>query len=111
MFRRLTRRGVAALLSNSDHPAIRDLYPGDEFLLAEVAMSRAINSKTTRRAPIRELLIGNLGAIMAPDMLGGVARYVIPVSGLGEFIFTLWLLAMGVDPQKWRARAGVAGSA
>jgi hypothetical protein len=50
-------------------------------------------------------LTGNLGAIIAPDLLGGVSRYLIPVSGLGEFIFTLWLLAMGVNPEKWRAQA------
>lgn len=50
-------------------------------------------------------LIGNLGSIIAPDLLGGVSRYLIPVSGLGEFIFTLWLLAMGVNPEKWRAQA------
>jgi hypothetical protein len=49
-------------------------------------------------------LVGNLGAIIAPDLLGGVSRYLIPVSGLGEFIFTLWLLAMGVNPEKWRAQ-------
>lgn len=56
-------------------------------------------------------LIGNLGAILAPDVLGGASRYLTPVSGLGEFIFTLWLLAMGVDPQKWRAQASSAGAA
>jgi Domain of unknown function (DUF4386) len=50
-------------------------------------------------------LVGNLGAIIAPDMLGGISRYLILVSGLGEFIFTLWLLAMGVNPDKWRAQA------
>jgi len=50
-------------------------------------------------------LIGNLGAIIAPDLLGGVSPYLIPVSGLGEFIFTLWLLAMGVNADKWRAQA------
>jgi hypothetical protein len=51
-------------------------------------------------------LVGNLGAIIAPDMLRGISGYLIPVSGLGEFIFTLWLLAMGVNPEKWRAQAG-----
>jgi hypothetical protein len=50
-------------------------------------------------------LLGNLGAIIAPDLLGGVSRYLIPVSGLGEFLFTLWLLAMGINPEKWRAQA------
>lgn len=49
-------------------------------------------------------LIGNLSSIIAPDLLGGVSRYLIPVSGLGEFIFTLWLLGMGVNQDKWRAQ-------
>jgi hypothetical protein len=53
-------------------------------------------------------LVGNLGAILAPDLLGGVSRYLIPVSGLGEFIFTLWLLVMGVNAEKWRAQAASA---
>lgn len=55
-------------------------------------------------------LVGNLGAIVAPDMLGDLSLYLIPVSGLGEFIFTLWLLAMGVNPDKWRAQARTASS-
>ena len=50
-------------------------------------------------------LVGNLGAIVAPDLLGSVSRYLTPVSGRGEFIFTLWLLAMGVNTDKWRAQA------
>jgi hypothetical protein len=53
-------------------------------------------------------LVGNLGAIVAPDLLGGLSRYLIPVSGLGEFIFTLWLLVMGVNPERWRAQAAAA---
>jgi len=50
-------------------------------------------------------LIGNLGAIVLPDVLGPISSMLVPVSGLGEFIFTLWLLAMGVNPEKWRAQA------
>jgi len=49
-------------------------------------------------------LVGNLGAIVAPDLLRPVSRYLIPISGLGEFIFTLWLLAMGVNPERWHAQ-------
>lgn len=50
-------------------------------------------------------LVGNLGAIIAPDVLGGIARTLVPISGLGEFLFTLWLLVMGVNAEKWRAQA------
>ena len=59
----LTRRGVAALLSNSDHPAIRDLYSSPNYDLEVVEMSRAINSRASARAPIGELLISNLRAV------------------------------------------------
>ena len=53
----LTKRGVPALLSNSDHPAIRDLYK--RYDIAEVPMGRNINADVAGRAPVIELLIGN----------------------------------------------------
>ena len=53
----LTERGVPALLSNSDHPVIRDLYK--RYDIAEVPMGRNINANVEGRAPITELLIGN----------------------------------------------------
>ncbi len=58
-FEDLSRRGVAAMLSNSDHRFIRDLYSGAGYRLATVPMSRAINSKGSGRAPVDELLIDN----------------------------------------------------
>ncbi len=58
-FESLTRRGVAAMLSNSDHRFIRGLYSGLGYRLATVPMSRAINSKGSGRAPVDELLIDN----------------------------------------------------
>lgn len=57
-FDSLTRRGVPALLSNSDHPAIRDLYGG--YAMEVVPMGRNINSKATERSAISELLISNI---------------------------------------------------
>jgi hypothetical protein len=53
-------------------------------------------------------LVGNLGVIVLPDVFGPISNMLIPVSGLGELIFTLWLLAMGVSPEKWRAQAATA---
>lgn len=47
---------------------------------------------------------GNLGSLIAPSL--PLAGYVIPVGGLGEGLFTLWLLIMGVKTAKWRAQAG-----
>ena len=58
-FVQLTERGVAAALSNSDHPFIHELYAGQGFDIERVEMSRAINSKGSGRTPIGELLITN----------------------------------------------------
>ena len=60
VFEDMTRRGVAALLSNSQHAAIEALYCGSGFALETVAMARAINSHGAGRAPVAELLISNL---------------------------------------------------
>jgi DNA adenine methylase len=56
----LTRRGVGALLSNSDHPSVHALYGGRGYTFEVVSMSRAINSNGAGRAPVPELLISNL---------------------------------------------------
>ncbi|MBI5949036.1 MAG: DNA adenine methylase [Chloroflexi bacterium] len=58
-FEAMTRRGVFAVLSNSDHPAVRDLYDGRGYRFDVVPMSRAINSAGHGRAPVPELLIDN----------------------------------------------------
>ena len=57
----LTARGVPALLSNSSHPDIDDLY--HEYELERVPMGRAINSNGSGRAPIDELLVSNLSRV------------------------------------------------
>jgi len=48
-------------------------------------------------------LVGSFTSFLMPSL--GIAGALIPVSGLGEALFTLWLLVMGVDAQKWRAQA------
>ena len=58
-FDALTARGVSAILSNSDHEGIRELYGGRGYRMETVPMSRAINSKGAGRSPIPELLISN----------------------------------------------------
>ncbi len=64
-FEDLTRRGVAAMLSNSDHEFVRSLYGGAGYRIDEVTMSRAINSKGAGRKPIGELLIDNFERVGA----------------------------------------------
>jgi DNA adenine methylase len=71
VFDGLTRRGVYALLSNSDHPAICDLYGGGGYRFERVAMSRAINSNGKLRTPIAELLIDNFAAVGGDSPSGG----------------------------------------
>ena len=57
----LTARGVPALLSNSEHPDIRELYA--EYELELVPMGRAINSNGRGRAAIDELLVSNFAQV------------------------------------------------
>lgn len=51
-------------------------------------------------------LVGSFSTFLMPSL--GIAGTLIPVSGLGEALFTLWLLVMGVNAVKWREQAGVA---
>lgn len=55
-FASLKKRGVAALLSNSDTPETRRLF--GKFELSTVQATRAINSNAKRRGPVSELLVG-----------------------------------------------------
>ena len=54
--RKLKKRGVRVLLSNSSAPSVRDLY-ADGFDITEVSATRLVNSKATARGAIVELLI------------------------------------------------------
>ena len=62
----LASRGAFVLLSNSSAPDIRRLYASDEGALkaglrtTTVPARRAINSRATRRGPVREYLITNV---------------------------------------------------
>jgi DNA adenine methylase len=55
VFAELARRGVYIMLSNSDTPLIRELYAG--FNIERVYASRAINSNSSRRGKITELIV------------------------------------------------------
>jgi DNA adenine methylase len=54
--KKLKKRGVRVLLSNSSAPFVRNLY-ADGFDVIEVSATRVVNSKATARGAIVELLI------------------------------------------------------
>jgi DNA adenine methylase len=55
----LTDRGVKLMLSNSDTPAMRRLYADARYTLHSVRARRNINSVSTRRGPVGELIVLN----------------------------------------------------
>ena len=55
LLRRLRKRGVPALLSNSDCPVTRELYRG--LRPKAVDARRAINSNAAKRGPVSELIV------------------------------------------------------
>ena len=73
-FDALTERGVRALLSNSAHPDIEELYRG--YAIERVPMGRAINSNGAGRKPIDELLVSNLDHVARAD--GAQSRRCMP---------------------------------
>jgi DNA adenine methylase len=54
-FKKLSKKGVFVILSNSSSPFIKEIYDG--FNIQEVSCSRNINSKSGRRGKISEFLI------------------------------------------------------
>ena len=54
---KLNRHGIKFLLSNSDHPIIRDLYR--DYHIKIIKAKRAINSKANKRGEISEVLVYN----------------------------------------------------
>jgi DNA adenine methylase len=57
VYRKLSDRGVAVMLSNSDTPLVRKLYTG--FRIDRVMCSRAINSKAEARGAVAEVIVTN----------------------------------------------------
>ena len=56
---KLDKRGIKFLLSNSDHPLIRELYKDYEIIT--VKARRSINSNGNKRGEINEVLVRNYG--------------------------------------------------
>lgn len=57
VFRELSRRGVAAMLSNSYTPTVLELYGG--FCISEVSATRAVNSDASARGRVSEVIVTN----------------------------------------------------
>ncbi len=64
LFRELSDRGVAVMLSNSDAPEIRELYAGFEIKI--IKARRNVNSKGDARGPVNEVLVLGRGMMEAP---------------------------------------------
>lgn len=62
-FKQLTLRKVAAVLSNSGGKATQLLYRGEGIEVEKVLVTRPINSKSTARGNVTELLVSNRKAI------------------------------------------------
>jgi DNA adenine methylase len=58
----LTERGVRTVLSNSDTRFTRQLYDRQRFQVQKVLVARPINSKSSKRGRVGELLIDNARA-------------------------------------------------
>jgi hypothetical protein len=53
----------------------------------------------------------NFASFLDPSLGSSLSAWMPPVGGLCEILFTLWLLAMGVNSAKWREQNGAAGLA
>jgi DNA adenine methylase len=58
-FKKLDRKGVKIMLSNSDTPFIRELYGDFKEYTSQASALRAINCKTANRTGHKELLVRN----------------------------------------------------
>lgn len=52
-------------------------------------------------------LTGSVASILSPPLAVSLAPYTVAVGGLGETVFTLWLLVMGVNAARWREHAAM----
>ncbi|OGQ96953.1 MAG: hypothetical protein A2521_11860 [Deltaproteobacteria bacterium RIFOXYD12_FULL_57_12] len=54
-----TKRGVRVILSNADHPSIRDLYPASDWAKITLGRHSRLAASSDHRKPTTELVISN----------------------------------------------------
>ncbi|NJN00691.1 MAG: DUF4386 family protein [Aquincola sp.] len=50
-------------------------------------------------------LVRSVGLFLAPALVRDIADILMAAAGIGELLFTLWLLFFGVNSAKWHAQA------
>ena len=63
LFARLSEKGAFVMLSNSSAKETKELY--QDFLIEEVAATRAVNSKGDRRGPVPEIIVRNYSTLQS----------------------------------------------
>jgi DNA adenine methylase len=64
LFRILDCRGCFVMLSNSDHPLVKELYRDYENNIVRVQAKRMINSIGNKRGSINEIVLRNYGSVI-----------------------------------------------
>ena len=49
-------------------------------------------------------VVGNLAILAAPAFASAFSPYIVPVAAAGEALFTLWLLVIGINTERWYAQ-------
>lgn len=77
IFTELTRKGIKAMLSNSDTPFIRGLY--SDYKISRVYASRPVSSKSSSRGKVAEVIICNYDL---PNLTENTLSYIEEASTL-----------------------------
>jgi hypothetical protein len=46
---------------------------------------------------------------LSPPLANNLARYILPLGFVAEFLLMLWLLVKGVNVERWQEQASAAG--
>jgi hypothetical protein len=53
-------------------------------------------------------LTGSFASLLSPPLANALSPYILAPGILGEGALTLWLLVVGVNPQRWKEQAAAA---